>query len=122
MHHTRRHILAAGGAALLAPNLASRVRAADNYPNKPIKVIVASAAGGPTDLPARIASQILQAKFGHAAVVENRPGAGGAIGARAVASSLPDGYTLLMGNTSTLAVIPAVRPARATIQSRISCR
>jgi tripartite-type tricarboxylate transporter receptor subunit TctC len=69
---------------------------------------VASAAGGPTDLPARIASQILHAKFGQAVVVENRPGAGGAIGARAVASSLPDGYTLLMGNTSTLAVIPAV--------------
>jgi tripartite-type tricarboxylate transporter receptor subunit TctC len=108
MHHTRRHILAAGGAALLAPSLASRVHAADDYPNKPIKLIVASAAGGPTDLPARIASQILLAKFGQTAVVENRPGAGGAIGARAVASSLPDGYTLLMGNTSTLAVIPAV--------------
>jgi tripartite-type tricarboxylate transporter receptor subunit TctC len=93
---------------LLASSFAGRATAAETYPDKPIKLIVASAAGGPTDLPARIASQILLAKFGQPVVVENRPGAGGAIGARAVASSLPDGYTLLMGNTSTLAVIPAV--------------
>ena len=59
-------------------------------------------------LPARLASQILTAKFGQPVVVENRPGAGGALGARTVASAPPDGYTLLMGNTSTLAVIPAV--------------
>ena len=82
--------------------------AADDYPNKPIRLIVASAAGGPTDLPARIASEILKTKFGQPVVVENRPGAGGAIGARAAASSPPDGYTLFMGNTSTFAVIPAV--------------
>ena len=69
---------------------------------------MAAAAGGPTDLPARLASQILTAKFGQPVVVENRPGAGGAIGARAVATSPPDGYTLLTGNTCTLAVIPAV--------------
>ena len=84
------------------------VSAADDYPNKPIKLIVAAAAGGPTDIPARIAAQIMSAKFGQPAVVENRPGAGGALGARVVATSPPDGYTLLVGNTSTLAVIPAV--------------
>ena len=82
--------------------------AADDYPNKPIKLIVAAGAGGPTDLPARLASQILTAKLGQPVVVENRPGAGGALGARVVSSSPADGYTLLMGNTSTLAVIPAV--------------
>ncbi len=108
MQHTRRHVLTAAGASLLASGLAGRAFAADDYPNKPIKLIVASAAGGPTDLPARIASQIILAKLGQPAVVENRPGAGGAIGARAVATAAPDGYTLLMGNTSTLAVIPAV--------------
>jgi tripartite-type tricarboxylate transporter receptor subunit TctC len=81
---------------------------AQNFPTKPIRIIVAAAAGGPTDVPARLASQILAPKLGQPVVVENRPGAGGAIGAREVAKAKPDGYTLLMGNTSTLAVIPAV--------------
>jgi tripartite-type tricarboxylate transporter receptor subunit TctC len=79
-----------------------------NFPTKPIRIIVAAAAGGPTDVPARLASQILAPKLGQPVVVENRPGAGGAIGAREAAKASPDGYTLLMGNTSTLAVIPAV--------------
>jgi len=82
--------------------------AADDYPNRVIKIIVPAATGGPTDVPARLAEQILNAKFGQAVVVEHRPGAGGAIGARDVANAPPDGYTLLAGNTSTLAVIPAV--------------
>jgi tripartite-type tricarboxylate transporter receptor subunit TctC len=80
---------------------------AQRFPDKPIKLIVPSAPGGPTDLPARIVSQSLS-KLGQPAVVENRPGAGGAIGARSVASASPDGHTLLVGNTSVLAVIPAV--------------
>ena len=77
------------------------------YPDKPIKLIVPGAAGGPTDVPARLASQFLP-RLGQPAVIENRPGAGGAIGARSVASAPPDGYTLLVANTSVLAVIPAV--------------
>jgi len=77
------------------------------YPDRPIRLIVPSAPGGPTDIPARLLTQILP-KLGQPAVVENRPGAGGAIGARAVASAAPDGATLLVGNTSVLAVIPAV--------------
>src|SRR5215510_8630856 len=81
---------------------------AQTYPDKPIKIIVPSAAGGPTDVPARLASQILPPRLGQPIVIENRPGAGGAIGAKAVATAAPDGYTLLVGNTSVLAVIPAV--------------
>ncbi|MPZ55123.1 MAG: tripartite tricarboxylate transporter substrate binding protein [Rhizobiales bacterium] len=81
---------------------------AQNYPDKPIKIIIPSAAGGPTDVPARFAQQFLPPKFGQPVVIENRGGAAGAIGARAVASAPPDGYTLMIGNTSTLAVIPAV--------------
>jgi tripartite-type tricarboxylate transporter receptor subunit TctC len=80
---------------------------AQAYPDRPIRLIVPSAPGGPTDIPARLLSQILP-KLGQPVVVENRPGAGGAIGARFVATSAPDGYTLLVGNTSVLAVIPAV--------------
>jgi tripartite-type tricarboxylate transporter receptor subunit TctC len=81
--------------------------AAQTYPDKPIRLVVPSAAGGPTDVPARLLSQILP-KLGQPVVVENRPGAGGAIGARSVVTSAPDGYTLLVGNTSVFAVIPAV--------------
>ena len=81
---------------------------AQRYPEKPIKIVVAAAPGGPNDVPARLAAQILTPKLGQPVVVENRAGAGGAIGAREVARAAPDGYTLLMGNTSTLAAITAV--------------
>jgi putative tricarboxylic transport membrane protein len=108
MSGTRRDILKLGLGGLLTSTVVGGAVAADDYPNKTVKIIVAAASGGPTDLPARIASQILQPKFGQPVVVENRPGAGGALGARVVATSQPDGYTLLAGNTSTLAAIPAV--------------
>ena len=93
------------GAALVA---AIAPTTAQNYPDKPIRIIVAAAAGGPSDFPARLAAQILSPKLGQPVVVENRAGAGGAIGAREVAKAKPDGYTLLVGNTSVMAVIPAV--------------
>jgi tripartite-type tricarboxylate transporter receptor subunit TctC len=81
--------------------------AAQTYPDKPIRLIVPGAPGGPTDLQARMISQFLS-RLGQPVVIENRPGAGGAIGTRAVATAPADGYTLLIGNTSVLAVIPAV--------------
>ena len=87
--------------------LAGAPVAAQTFPDRPIRLIVPAGPGGPTDLPARLVSQILP-KLGQPAVVENRAGAGGAIGARAVATAAPDGYTLLVGNTSVLAVFPAV--------------
>ena len=80
---------------------------AQTYPDHPIKLIVPSAPGGPTDIPARITAGFIP-KLGQPGVVENRPRAGGALGARSVASSPPDGYTLLVGNTSVFAVNPAV--------------
>ena len=98
---TRRNFLATSAACAVSPAFAQ------TWPDKPIRLIVPSAPGGPTDIPARLLSQILP-KLGQPAIVENRPGAGGAIGARAVAAAAPDGHTLLVGNTSVLAVIPAV--------------
>src|SRR5262245_66303631 len=82
--------------------------ATQDFPGKPIRILVAAAAGGPSDCPARLASQILAPKLGQPVIVENRPGAGGAIGAREAAKAKPDGYTLLVGNTSVMAVLPAV--------------
>jgi len=98
---TRRALLSATVTLCAAP------ARAQSFPDRAIRLIVPAATGGPTDIPARLLSQTLP-KLGQSAVVENRPGAGGAIGARAVAASAPDGYTLLVGNTSVLAVIPSV--------------
>jgi tripartite-type tricarboxylate transporter receptor subunit TctC len=95
-------------AALCLGLNASEPVGAQSYPEQPIKIIVPAAPGSPNDFPARLAAQILTPKLGRPVIVENRPGAGGAIAAREVAKARPDGYTLLMGNTSTLAVIPAV--------------
>jgi tripartite-type tricarboxylate transporter receptor subunit TctC len=91
----------------LAIGLTSAIAHAQSFPDKPIRLIVPGAAGGPTDMPARIVSQFLP-RLGQPAVIENRPGAGGAIGARFVAAAPPDGHTLLVANTSVLAVFPAV--------------
>jgi tripartite-type tricarboxylate transporter receptor subunit TctC len=72
---------------------------AASYPNRPIKMIVPFAAGGTTDVLARILGQKLHAAWGQPVVIENRGGAGATLGAEAVAKSPPDGYTLLMGAT-----------------------
>jgi tripartite-type tricarboxylate transporter receptor subunit TctC len=80
---------------------------AQNYPDHLIRIIVPFAPGGPVDVVARLVAQRMSAILGQSVIVENRAG-GGVIGAKAVANAAPDGYTLLFGNVSTLAVIPAV--------------
>src|SRR3977135_4752457 len=80
---------------------------AQAYPTKPIKLIVPFAPGGPADVMARIVTQRMSPILGQAFVLENRPGAGGTIGARAAAPAEPAGCTLLMGNTSTPGIAPA---------------
>ena len=104
---SKREFLSAA-AVIVAASVASPLVLAQSYPTKPIKIIIPSAPGGPTDVPARFAQQFLPPKLGQPVVIENRGGAAGAIGARAAAGSPPDGYTLMIGNTSTLAVLPAV--------------
>ena len=80
------------------------------YPNRPIRLIVPFPAGGATDILARALSQKLGEKMGQAVVVENRPGAGGTIGADAAAKALADGYTLLLSTSSTHSIGPAINP------------
>ena len=82
------------------------VNAQSDYPNKPIRLIVAFPAGGSTDIVGRIVAQKLSERLGQAIVVENRGGAGGTIGTDAAAKAAPDGYTLTLGTTSTMAVAP----------------
>jgi len=94
-------------AALLALSV-SGPAAAQSYPAKTIKLVVPFGPGGPTDVAARLASQIIQSNLGQSVVIENRPGAGGAIGTRSVAAADPDGYTLLLGTVATLGALPAV--------------
>jgi tripartite-type tricarboxylate transporter receptor subunit TctC len=100
---SRRVLLAAVATARLAhPSLAQA------YPERLIKLVVPQGPGGPTDILARTIAARLQAAFGQNVVVENRGGGGGIIAAKAVAAAEPDSYTLFLGNTSTLVIIPAL--------------
>ena len=83
---------------------------AQPYPSKPVRVIVAFAPGGTTDILARLYSQKLTAATGQQFVVDNRAGAGGTIGTEAAVKAPPDGYTINMGSTSSLAVSPNLYP------------
>jgi len=85
------------------------VHGAQAFPDRPIKLVVPSTAGGPPDVVARLLSDRMTALLGQPVIVENRPsGAGGTIGTRSVATAEPDGYTLLMGSTSTLLIAPSI--------------
>ena len=95
--------------ALIAIAIASSAMAQD-YPTKPIKIIVPFAPGGNVDITARLIAPGLSEVLGQPVVVENKPGAGGTIGADLVAKSPPDGYTLLMGSNSTFSVAPSLYP------------
>lgn len=88
----------------------SAALAADAYPNKPVRVIVPFAPGGSTDIIARLVTQRMAQELGQPLVVENKGGAGGAIGAAEAARAKPDGYTLSIATVSTMAVNSACRP------------
>ena len=80
----------------------------ESWPTKPVKIVVPFTAGGSTDVVARIAAEKLAAELGQPFIVENRAGAGGTIGSDFVARSAADGYTLLVGTSSTLAIAPYI--------------
>jgi len=83
---------------------------AQTYPSKPIRLIVPFAPGGNVDITARTVAPELSTLLGQQVIVENKPGAGGTIGANDVAKSPPDGYVLLVGSNSTVSVAPALYP------------
>jgi tripartite-type tricarboxylate transporter receptor subunit TctC len=89
---------------------ASSASLAQGYPTKPIRLIVPFPAGGATDLFARTLSQKMGEKLGTTLVIDNKPGAGGAIGSDMAAKAPPDGYTLLLATTSTHSIGPAINP------------
>src|SRR6185312_2089380 len=84
--------------------------AADDYPNRPIRIVVPYPAGGPSDTAARILAEPLGRQLGQRVIVENRPGGAGMIGTEATIRGEHDGYTLLVGGLASMVLIPATKP------------
>src|SRR5258706_7765489 len=102
-----RHCVAAAFAIVIL--CVTDLAAAQNYPNRVIKIIVPFGPGGQPDVVARVFAQHLAATLG-ATVIDNRPGANTRIGSKAAAAAEPDGYTLLFGSSTSLAIAPALSP------------
>jgi tripartite-type tricarboxylate transporter receptor subunit TctC len=88
--------------------LAAAAQAETAWPTKPIKILVGFAAGGSTDVTARVIGQAISQRLGQPVIIENRPGAGGNIAADATAKADPDGYTILMATSTTFATNPSL--------------
>ncbi len=95
-------------ACLLAALLPLAPAAAQQYPNKPIRVIAPSSAGGPVDVIARILAPAWSEALGQPMVIDNRAGAAGQIGTEMAAKALPDGYTVLLGFSGPLVIVPQI--------------
>src|SRR6267143_898304 len=95
--------------ACLAALLVASAAASQSYPNRSVKVIVPWTPGQATDIAARVVAQKLQEALGQAFVIDNKPGAGGAIGTDAVAKSPPDGYTLLAASSGPISIMPLLQ-------------
>ena len=107
----RREVFSLLGGAAAWPVLWPRqARAQTGYPNRPITLIVPYAPGGGNDVVARAVAEPMSKSLGQSLVIENRGGGGGSIGTRQVAKAAPDGYTLGLGGTGTLAIDPTLYP------------
>src|SRR6476661_5339164 len=95
----------------IAAALSATSASAQNYPSKPIKIIVSTSPGGVTDLAARLLGQHITAKTGQTVVMDNRAGASGNIAMEAVAKSEADGYTLGVANTGNIVINPYLFPS-----------
>jgi len=89
---------------VLFATILSAVASAQDYPTRPVTIVVPFTAGGTTEILARIVGQKLEERLGKPFLVETKPGAGTAIGSNAVAKSTPDGYTLLMATSTPMAI------------------
>jgi tripartite-type tricarboxylate transporter receptor subunit TctC len=105
-----RRLFTATAVALGVLAVASQAARAQGYPDRPIRLIVPFAAGGNADLNGRVVADVVQRALGQPAVVENRAGAGGGVGAEYVARAEPDGYTLLVGSNGPLTINPIINP------------
>ena len=105
-------VLAAIAAVVLAVAAAGSPSAAQGYPNRPITIIVPFAAGGPTDVLARVLGERMRATLGQPVLIENVTGAGGSIGVGRVVSSPPDGYTISIGHFGTHVANGAIYPLK----------
>ena len=112
MHAIDRRRLLAGAGSLFVPAALwpSVARADANWPTKPVRIVVPFAPAGTTDILARALAPELGKAFGQTFVIDNRPGAGGNLGADAIAKSAPDGYNLLMGTVGTQAINASLYP------------
>lgn len=95
-----------GSSVLMFAAAMAGVAQAQTFPAKPIRIVVPFPPGGPSDYAARIVNVRLSEALGQPVIIDNRAGAGGAVGTEAVARSSPDGHTLLIANTGTLTVLP----------------
>jgi tripartite-type tricarboxylate transporter receptor subunit TctC len=95
---------------ILALSVTAAVAQQDDYPNRPVRVIAAAAPGGNPDVLARLLSQRLSEVFGQSFIVENVPGAGGVLAAQRIATSAPDGYTLMINDSGALAINITMNP------------
>lgn len=104
-------------ASLCAAAIATPSIAAQSYPDKPVKMVVGFAPGGPTDILARVVATAMGKTLGQSVIVENKTGGGGLIGAQAVARANPDGYTILFAGDGQLTLLPQLS-AKAGYESR----
>jgi tripartite-type tricarboxylate transporter receptor subunit TctC len=100
----------------LALGLSLNVALADDYPSRPVTIVIPFTAGGPADTAARTISEVLRRHLGQPLIAENRPAASGVPGTEAVALGEPDGYTLLLGGIAALVLVPPIQKVRYDVE------
>ena len=122
MNSRRVDVLSLAVLAHLGRRSRGRRRADQDFPNRPIRIIVPFPAGGPSDIVARVIGQKMSEDWGQPVVIDNRPGANTIIGAQAAAKAAPDGYTLFMAIDSTLVMNQFLYKSLPYDPSTTSCR